>query len=39
VCCVSVITLPPGKNPFSVKVNNNNNNNNKNNNNLIGHCR
>jgi hypothetical protein len=23
-----VVTLPPGKNPFAVKINNNNNNNN-----------
>jgi hypothetical protein len=29
--CFSVVPLPPGKNPFSVQLNNNNNNNNNNN--------
>jgi hypothetical protein len=26
--CLIVVRLPPGRNPFSVKINNNNNNNN-----------
>jgi hypothetical protein len=25
--CLIVVPLPPGKNPFAVKINNNNNNN------------
>jgi hypothetical protein len=28
VLCVIVVPLPPGTNPFAVKINNNNNNNN-----------
>jgi hypothetical protein len=28
VMCLIVVPLPPGKNPFAVKINNNNNNNN-----------
>jgi hypothetical protein len=28
VLCLIVVPLPPGKNPFAVKINNNNNNNN-----------
>jgi hypothetical protein len=31
VCCPIVVPLPPGRNPFAVKINNNNNNNNNNN--------
>jgi hypothetical protein len=27
VCCVTVVPLPPGENPFAVNNNNNNNNN------------
>jgi hypothetical protein len=27
VCCLIVVSLSPGKNPFAVKINNNNNNN------------
>jgi hypothetical protein len=30
VCCLIVVPLPPGENPFAVNNNNNNNNNNKN---------
>jgi hypothetical protein len=30
--CVIVVPLPPGTNPFAVKINNNNNNNNNSNN-------
>jgi hypothetical protein len=30
VLCLIVVALPPGKNPFKVKINNNNNNNNNN---------
>jgi hypothetical protein len=33
VLCLIVVPLPPGKNPFAVKINNNNNNNNNNSNN------
>jgi hypothetical protein len=29
VCCLIVVPLPPGENPFAVNNNNNNNNNNK----------
>jgi hypothetical protein len=29
VLCLIVVPLPPGTNPFAVKINNNNNNNNK----------
>jgi hypothetical protein len=29
VMCLIVVPLPPGQNPFAVKINNNNNNNNK----------
>jgi hypothetical protein len=32
VMCVIVVPLPPGTNPFAVKISNNNNNNNNNNN-------
>jgi hypothetical protein len=28
VLCLILVPLPPGKNPFAVKINNNNNNNN-----------
>jgi hypothetical protein len=28
VCCLIVVPLPPGENPFAVNNNNNNNNNN-----------
>jgi hypothetical protein len=33
VCCFIAGTLPLGKNPFAVQLNNNNNDNNNNNNN------
>jgi hypothetical protein len=28
LCCLIVVSLPPGKYPFAVQLNNNNNNNN-----------
>jgi hypothetical protein len=33
VLCLIVLPLPPGENPFAIKINNSNNNNNNNNNN------
>jgi hypothetical protein len=33
--CLIVVPLPPGENPFAVKINNNNNNNNNNNDNNL----
>jgi hypothetical protein len=38
VCCLIVVPLPPGKNPFVVQFNNNNNNNNSNWKNSTYHC-
>jgi hypothetical protein len=31
VLCLTIVPLPPGKNPFEAQLNNNNNNNNNNN--------